>query len=77
MHGNKRVPHVYNDGVSPKEKASVLTAALLADLMFLERDWVPCSCVGDGLQINCLYCYCIGFVCPFQLCIPNLFKYFN
>ena len=67
---------VFNEGVSAKEKAALLTGALLIDFMYFERDNGACSCVGgqDCLCINCCYCYCMGCLCPCEMCIPNLLK---
>ncbi len=63
---------VFNEVVSAKEKAALLTGALLIDIMYYERDNGACTCVNkEYLCINCCNCYCMGCLVPWQVCLPN------
>jgi hypothetical protein len=50
--------------LTPAQKATVLSAQLLADYMYFDGNTDKCSYDGDTLYCYCFYCSIIGYICP-------------
>eukprot|EP00899_Mesostigma_viride_P006131 jgi/Mesvir1/15519/Mv04314-RA.1 len=50
--------------LTPQQKATILSSALLLDFMFFEMDNGMVACRGNSLVITCFVCYCCGCLYP-------------
>ena len=61
-----------NNGLTPKQKASIIGEMAHLDFLFFESDQPLCR--FDDTTSTCYIllctCFCFGFLCPCECCIP-------
>lgn len=60
-------------GMNPQQKAAVIGEMVHLDFLFFEAEQPLCRTSEDGKMCFLLLCtcYCMGALCPVQLCVPT------